>query len=640
MKRKLYVPLWNTNTSEENLRSYLSDLSAVGADTVFLALDRSLHFADDRREMQATLTRNIARFRASGYTVGVWCSGFGYGNPPGAAEREAVSACTRLRSVSGIDAPGDALCPEDPRFRAHILSLLRDIAKTSPDLIMIDDDMCLSVRPGLGCFCPRHIALLEAALGESLAGRDLPRLFFTGGRNRYRDAWLSVMGETMRAFCRDARAAVDTVSPALRLGFAAGYTSFDIEGADALELSRILAGGTTPFLRLTGAPYWSARALNRFPGKQLADAIEIARIQEAWCRESGIEIFSEGDSYPRPRYHVPSSRLECFDLATAASGGMGALKYLFDYRSRADYERGYFKHHMKNLPFYRAVSDHFDGKSAFGVRVYEKMRKIADATLPADFAHGAGSAEAGSRAEREIMEGFFSPGAALLALSSIPTVFTGRGEVALAFGENVSELDDAPRKLITDLSGAELLLARGRDLGIRRLEPTAPPHSEHCRGERIELFNCHGRFARAALKEGAELVTEFEDGAGRFPGSYRYRDGETEYLVLLFDAYRTREDHALFLSYIRGRTLREFANGFPYMEDAPCLYTLAKRGKDETALLFLNIHEDPIIEGTVMLGRSYRSCTLLGAEGTLDGDRITLHTDLPPFAPLIALLRE
>jgi hypothetical protein len=103
-------------------------------------------------------------------------------------------------------------------------------------MIMLDDDMCLSVRPGIGCFCDRHMELLSRELGEDLNGKPLEKLMFTGGRNRYRDAWLKVMGETMRKFCRSVRDMVNTVDPTVRLGFCAGYTSWDVEGADALAI--------------------------------------------------------------------------------------------------------------------------------------------------------------------------------------------------------------------------------------------------------------------------------------------------------------------------------------------------------------------------------------------------------------------
>jgi hypothetical protein len=249
-------------------------------------------------------------------------------------------------------------------------------------MLMLDDDLCLSVRPGIGCFCDKHIALLEAALGESLAGADLLRLFFSGGENRYRNAWLQVMGDTLRRFAGRVRQAADEIKPDLRIGFCAGYTSWDIEGVDAAELTCILAGDTKPFLRFTGAPYWAARSVDRFQGLPIAAIVEETRAQEYFCRDSGIEVFFEADSYPRPRYAVPSSLLECFSLACHASGGIGELAYLFDYYASSVYETGYFKHRLYNQSLYTFIDRHFANKSCHGVRVYHEMRKVENAELP------------------------------------------------------------------------------------------------------------------------------------------------------------------------------------------------------------------------------------------------------------------
>ena len=44
------------------------------------------------------------------------------------------------------------------------------------------------------------------------------------------------------------------------------------------------------------------------------DMIEDAKLQAKWCRDNGVEVFSEGDVYPRPRYRCSSKRLELYDM--------------------------------------------------------------------------------------------------------------------------------------------------------------------------------------------------------------------------------------------------------------------------------------------------------------------------------------
>jgi uncharacterized protein YbjT (DUF2867 family) len=66
-------------------------------------------------------------------------------------------------------------------------------------------------------------------VGEELSEADLPRLLFTDGKNKYRSAWLQMVGDSNRRFARRLRAAVDSVDPTQRMGFCAGFTSYDID---------------------------------------------------------------------------------------------------------------------------------------------------------------------------------------------------------------------------------------------------------------------------------------------------------------------------------------------------------------------------------------------------------------------------
>ena len=629
MPRKLYVPIWNTNIDESNREEYVSDLKNLGASTVFFSMSRECLFDRDYNGEMQHLRRNIRYFKKKGFETGAWIQGFGFGAPIEDKYAESALRYTKITAVNGARASGDAFCPLNSEFQKDYADLLKSIAETFPDLIMIDDDMCMSVRPGLGCFCSSHISLIEDETGESLSGRDLPKLLFTGGKNKYRSAWLRVMDKTHTDFCRMAREAVDSVSPNIRLGFASGYTSWDIEGADAIKLSHILAGGTKPFLRLTGAPYWMAKSVNRFDGQQLSSAIEIARIQEAWCHDSGIEIFSEADSYPRPRYHVPSSLIECFDLGTAASGGMGCLKYVYDYHLPFDHERGYSRHHIYNRPLYDAIEKYFDGKETIGVRVYESMRKIESSELPSEFV-----------GQEAIMRGFFSPAASLLGVLSIPARHEGESDCGIAFGENVRELDSMPRRMIIDLSAAEIMIKKGIDIGAESILPAPVPKFEYHDCEKAAIYKRHGRFGRFLLKSGARVVTEFSASCERFPASYRYDNGETEFFVLTFDGYSVRQNSMLFLSYIRQKTLLEFVGRLPHIANNPCVWTIAKRGGDETVILCLNIFEDPLIDASLELGRAYSSVKMIGATGELDGERVWLTTPIPPYGAFIAVLRD
>ena len=225
---------------------------------------------------------------------------------------------TRLRSIAGREA-GDAFCPTDPVYRKWYGEWFAALCSCGATIVMIDDDLCQSVRPGLGCFCKRHKNLLAKALSlpadsPALADSNLRQTVFTGPPTPARAAYIQTMGDSLRAFCRFLREIADRIDPNLRLGFCAGYTSFDSEGATADELTAILAGKNRPFLRLSGAPYWTAPAVNRFPATALADVIEFVRMQIGFCPED-TELFHEADTYPRPRALIPAALGEAYDCA-------------------------------------------------------------------------------------------------------------------------------------------------------------------------------------------------------------------------------------------------------------------------------------------------------------------------------------
>jgi len=173
-KNKLYIPLLNGNITPDIRREYADNMRKCGADCVFLALDRETFFAYEPKSFEH-LAENVSYFESEGFECGVWMQAFGFG----ATEKNhliPIGKYTKIKSVLGGELI-DAFCPECENYMHDYLIWIERVAKTGTKIIMLDDDLCLSVRPGLGCFCDNHIRLLEKELGESLSGKDLPSLF-------------------------------------------------------------------------------------------------------------------------------------------------------------------------------------------------------------------------------------------------------------------------------------------------------------------------------------------------------------------------------------------------------------------------------------------------------------------------------
>lgn len=629
---ELYIPLMNSAVTAYTPEAYLPDLAKLSVKRIFLAVDRAVFFlrGEERRQELFRLRENAAAFQAAGYAVGLWTQAFGFGDPLSEAGRAVSAAYTPLRSITGRERSGhDAFCPENEQFTRDYMAYIADLAAVGCDMILLDDDFCLSVRPGLDCFCDRHLSLLEAELGESLAGKDLKALFFTGGGNQYRRAWHTVMGRSLVRFAQRVRAAVDQVDPQIRMGFCAGYTSWDIEGVDALTLTRVLAGKTKPILRFTGAPYWAAPFVDRFAGLPLAAVIEEARFQAALCRGEDVEVLIENDSYPRPRYNVPSSLLECFALPLATEAGVGELSYLFDYTASPAYETGYLRHRLYHQPLYDFIEKHFTQKSFSGVRVFNEPCKIENAEIDE------------SATEKDIMRGHFHRGAELLGIHGIPTVYGEDAPCGIVFGEDARYIDKLPAKAILDMKAAIILRERGFDVGFSSASEAESPAFERAGGERIHLSGVSAQgYYHVTLRDDACLVSEFEAGGVCRPAAYTYRSGDTELLVYTFCADKlSHRDNAL-TSYLRGEQLRQFCRPAAYMEKAPGLYQICKEGDGETALLFVNISPDPVFEPCVKLSRAYSNGTLCGAAGKLVGTTLRLDAPIAPYGAFAAVLKE
>ncbi len=640
------IPVSNEALNEYSRKFYLDAAEKMNAERIWIAiLGRDVIFTDDRSDFLIKLKSNIDYFRKSGVEVGVWTSTLGYGGPlSGSADVTKTGSYdfARIVPVVGGEFSGDAFCPSDERFTTLIANYMEDIAELHPDLIMLDDELCLSVRPGIGCFCKNHMNRLSKKVGSKVDIKDLPSKIFSGAPSAIRDTWYQVVGDTLRDFCREIRKAVDKADTGIRLGMCAGYTSWDIEGVSVIELSRILAGQTKPFFRLTSAPYWVSALNKRFPGQGLNSVIECARLQHYWCKDdTDIEIFAENDTYPRPAYHSSSALCEQFDFAMQASG-IRSLKYVMDYVSSPEYEQGYIRSHMRNLPLYEKINDAFSDKIPAGVRLFRKPQTIRESVLPDYFA-----------GQNNVMRTFFSQAAALLSGLGIPVCYEGNCECGAAFGEDVYAFGEKIpcKKMILDLSGAVILSNNGTDVGLKTFSPVySAPHKELFGKEQILLsgvgknavFPKEPKLYNISLKDGAAVKSTLLCKEGEYIGSYTYFNGETEFLVFNFNALSVGEDSSLFLSYSRQDQINDFiGNVYPSIRRHPGIYSICARSQDaeRISVLFENIGSDIAFDFSIKLGRECESFNLTGIEGTLesDGKGIKIHGD---FYPATAILLE
>jgi len=613
---KISVPLMNRNIQRAGREKFAEYLKKMKAERVFLALDA--YFVDEKKRTVelAALKDNCEYFKSQGFEVGAWIWTFMINED---------TQYTHMTSPFG-KVSATQMCPSDPAFREFAAFYVKEIAKCGVDMIMYDDDYRYGfIDIGMGCTCKNHLARMSEIVGEELTlNDDLANKLLAGGKNKYRSAWLQANGEYFRLFAKEMRAALDQINPDIRFGPCACMPLWDFDGVSTAEISRILAGNTKPFLRLIGAPYWS---VNRSWGNRLQDVIELERMERSWCGD-GIEIFSEGDVYPRPRFACPASYLEGFDTALRADGRMdGILKYPTDYTSSADYEPEYIRRHLRNQPLYERIDAHFSGKTAVGVRVYEAMTKFEDTVVPEEVA---------GTTQVQIM--FFSPAARMLTASSVPTVYEGLGCAGIAFGENVKYIPEEAldRGLIIDARAAAILTERGIDVGITEIGERVSVNEEHYLNYNEDLPAATAKPYKMTLKEKANIQSTFTVEGGTIPASYRYENAAGQrFLVFTFNGYFAPDQ--LTRQYTRSRQLAEAVEWFSgsklpaYAFGNPDLYIMCKDSESARTVGLWNFFADSIFEPVITLNKEYSKITFINCTGELRGNKVFL-SEIQPFA--------
>lgn len=612
---RISVPVMNVNVTRTGCEATLKELQKVDTQRVIFALSCYEQDPAKKAESLRQLAVNCKFFKDRGYEVGAWVWTFMF--------RDAHPYDIMV-SIKGAPMPTYA-CPMDNNFSDFVAQYLHDIALTGVDLIQFDDDFRYGFLgpDGPACLCDHHMKMICEILGEDVTREQMCENILTGGPNKYRDAYLQANGDAFRAFAKKMRSAVDSANKDVRLGACACLTSWDIDGIQAMELSRILAGDTKPFIRMIGAPYWAVR-FNW--GNHLQDCIDMDRMEAAWIRNADpeIEILAEGDSFPRPRTTCPASYLENFDMAIRASGcSDGILKYTMDYFANIEYETGYAKFHLRNKDNYAGIHKHFDGKKEVGVRVYTYPNNLCRSHFDAPI---------------NIEHMVFPQAARVLSANTIPIKFEGEGICGAVFGEDARQLplEAVEQGLILDYAAAKILAERGVDVGIAefggavkagRLERYIDPEN-YTLSREIPVYQIQ-------LKDGVEVLSDTETAKGLFPTSFRYENEKGQRFFVLNVKPNVNNNNIL-KHYARSRQMEEnirwlSGKSLPaYCYGNPNMYTICKEGNNQLAVGLWNLHADIAMDPVVELNDTYTGIEFIGCTGKLMENKVLL-SDIPAF---------
>lgn len=618
---KIFIPIMVKPENNLDFDEILEKLKRAKADRVYISFNRvDFERTPKRKKVMEIVKEYNGILKENGFETAVWMTTLGFGGKVSKENKAIASKLARRTSIMG-NSCDDSFCPYDENFTEIMCGTVEDVARTGIEMIMLDDELCQSVVPGIGCACDKHMEEYRRRLGEDIQREDIAKLAFTGGKNKYRDTWLALMSDTLKGFCKALRDRVNTVNPKVRMGFCAGFTSWDFEGVDAIELTKTLAGNTKPFLRFTGAPYW--HPFHRFDMQSLQSIVETVRQQYIWSKNSGVEVFTEDDSYPRNRYVIPAGVTELFDMATRVSDDMDALKYIIDYTSEPWYETGYFDAHMDNLLLYEEIAKAFNDKKAIGVRLYEEQRIIQNADLPEEFI-----------GESPIMARWFMQSSIIPTANAIPTCYEGDGYFGMAFGEHAKYLPESAfnKGLVLDIKAAEILQSKGIDVGLVSRSDMEYRAEEYFIEYKTAVPQCcQTKIYDIKVKDNAKVLSVFRHDGIEIPSSYAYENQNGQrFMVYAFNVEELLPRSSELLSYARAWQLADYAKWLGGEElpavciGYPMLYCIAKENEKERAFAYFNCHIDEVKNAKIKLSFKAKNVKFINCTGSYTDNEVTI----------------
>jgi hypothetical protein len=178
---KISVPVMCRNINEENREAYLAEIKRFDAERVFLAIGSYQMDEKKRADAMAQLKENCKFFKDNGFEVGAWFWTFNVG---------ASSDYVKMMAIDGKEISGFA-CPSDERFVDFAADWITEVARCGVDMIMFDDDFRYGFQGDQpACLCENHIAEINRITGEKKPRMELFDFITSGGKNKYRDAYL------------------------------------------------------------------------------------------------------------------------------------------------------------------------------------------------------------------------------------------------------------------------------------------------------------------------------------------------------------------------------------------------------------------------------------------------------------------
>lgn len=210
-----------------------------------------------------------------------------------------------------------AYCPMDESFLDQLCKEVKIIAKEGPAVLMLDDDVRLSIRRGICCGCPKHMAELNKRMGTNFTKSELYKYLLSHDQNdKIVQGFVTLMRETLVHAVTRLREAVDSVDPTIQ---GVNCTSGD-ECDSVIYTNPIWCGkGNPTIVRVPNGTYAPITT------KSISSTMRRAAISGARLKDNGIKVaLAEGDTIPFNRYGKNARYVHTHYVASMLEGLKGA----------------------------------------------------------------------------------------------------------------------------------------------------------------------------------------------------------------------------------------------------------------------------------------------------------------------------
>lgn len=206
-------------------------------------------------------------------------------------------------------------CPGYKGWADYISDIYAIWASIHPNELWLEDDFrhYKNAPFALGCFCEDHMKQYNEILGTDLSREDFVAKMFTGGENKYRNAYLQVARAEILHVAHMIEQKVHAVSPTTRLGLMSSWPEVHaLEGRDWQKLLDELSGEDTPAVSRPHLP-----AYNEVSPQQYARDFEKYTVATRTEIGDKHKIYPEMESFLYSPY-AKSNKFTQFQLDTTS----------------------------------------------------------------------------------------------------------------------------------------------------------------------------------------------------------------------------------------------------------------------------------------------------------------------------------